>query len=279
MDIFEIAGQNWDNLKRYYCLLKGRCKDQNELDVLNKFAGTIKDEWTISINMRSFALTNFLIAGAYMNVYERKKEIKKHLKRFKLETPVEEAIRKHLGSYYKSRTTFDRMFENGEKFKYGALTIGGLGLREFGEYCVVIKRKQSKDYVSLAFIKKESLDYVDGDQLDIKRLRQDVADRESVHFLAVLKHEGDIKSIPADEWASLICRDGCYIEAVTADDILNNHIERIWISKEDCYLYYVYLYMDYLSSLPDFEKHVLFEFLNIQELSKKHGIKLEVIGE
>lgn len=277
MNIFEIAGYNSDNLKRSYCLLRDSCKDQNELDVLDRFARIIMDEWTISINMRPYVLTHFLVMGTYMNVYELKEENKDHLRELKLDISVEEAIKKHLGDYYKTRTTFDRLFENGEKFKYGALTVGGLGLRKFGEYCVVIKRKKSKSYAFLAFVKKDSLDYVDGYQVDMERLSLDVADRESIHFLACLKHEDDIKRIPSDEWESLICCDECYIEAVTIDDILNSHIECIRMSKVEYHLYYVYLYMDYISELPDFEKYRLYEFKNMLELSRKLGIKIEVI--
>lgn len=279
MNIFEMASQNSDNLKRDYYLLKDRCEDQNELDILSKFTRLIKDEWTISINMGSSVLNNFLIAGTYMNIYKLKKETKKRLKDVKPEASVETAIKKHLKDYYRPRTTFDRSFQDGERFKYGALTIGGLGLRKYGEYCVVIKRKQSEDYVFLAFIGEDSLSYVEGDQLDTKRLSKDVADRESVHYLAALKHKNNIESIPADEWASFVCCDQCYIETVTTDDILNTHIKSIRMSKKDYYLYHVYLYMDYLSELPDFEKYKLYEFKNMQELSRKQGIKLEVIEE
>jgi hypothetical protein len=277
MDISGLAARNSDNLKRSYYLLKDKCKNQDELDVLSRFAGTIRDEWTISINMRPYVLTHFLITGTYLNVYQLKERDKEHLREHRSEISLEEAVKKHLGDYYKSRTTFNRLFENGEKFKYGALTVGGLGLRKFGEYCVVIKRKQSKNYVSLAFIKRDSLDYVDGDHVDIEQLSQDVADRETVHFLACLKHEDEIKKVPSDEWASLICCDECYVEAVAMDDILNSHVECIRMSKEEHDLHYVYLYIDYISELPDFEKYRLYEFKNMKELSRKLGIKIEVI--
>ena len=278
MNIFKLASQNAENLKHSYHLLEGRCKNKNELDVFNEFVRLIKDKWTISINMRPFVLNNFLITNSYKNIYELKKEIENQLERMgKSGISIEQAIKKHLKGYYKQRTTFDRTFEDGEKFKYGALTIGGLGVRKFGEYCVVIKQEQSKNYVFLAFIRKDSLDYINENQVDMEQLSQDVADRESVHFLACLKHEDDIKGIPASEWTSLICCDECYIEAVTMDDILNNHVERIRMSKEEYHLYYVYLYMDYISELPDFEKYRLYEFKNMLELSRKLGIKIEVI--
>ena len=278
MNIFKLASQNAENLKHSYHLLEGRCKNKNELDVFNEFVRLIKDKWTISINMRPFVLNNFLITNSYKNIYELKKEIENQLERMgKSGISIEQAIKKHLKGYYKQRTTFDRTFEDGEKFKYGALTIGGPGLKKYGEYCIVIKRKQSEKYATLAFIKEDSFHYVDGDHVDMKRLSQDIADKECVHVLAALKHEEDIKNIPVHKWTSLICGGECYIEAVTAGNIQNKHIESVRISKK----YYDFIrdlfYKEFISEISDEERGLLYDFKNIKELSKKQGINLEVI--
>lgn len=277
MDLFNMASQNADNLERSYCLLKNRCMDQDELDILSEFVRSVKDEWTVSINMMPSVLNYFLIAGRYMNVYELKKESSKHIKG--AEVSVELAIKKHLGDYYESRTRFDRTFEDGEKFKYGALNIGGLGLRKFGEYCVVMNQRQLRTHMSLVFIKEDSLCYVKGDHVDIERLSQEISDKGSVHFLAALKHEYTIKTILPDEWTSLICCDGCYNEAVTMDDISNKHVESIRVSKN----YYDFisdlLYKDFISEISDEEKTLLYDFKIMEEVLKKEGIKLEVIEQ
>lgn len=279
MNLFEMTSQNAGNLKRNYCLLKNRCVDQDELDLLSEFVRSIKDEWTVSINMRPFVLSYFLIAGRYMNVYELKEESKNHIKGAEPEVSVEQAIKRHLRDYYKSRTTFDRTFEDGEKFKYGALNIGGIGLRKFGEYCVIMNQRQLRTHMSLVFIKEDSLHYVKGDQIDIKRLGQEISDRGSVHFLAALKHEHTTKTIPPDEWAYLICCDECYIEAVTMDNISNKHIESIRVSKK----YYEFIsdlfYKDFISEISDEEKALLYDFKIMREVSKKEGIRLEVIEQ
>jgi hypothetical protein len=249
--------------------------DQDELDILSEFARSIKNEWTISINMRPSILNYFLIVGRYMNVYELKKKSREHIK--EAAVSVEYAIKKHLGDYYSSRTAFDRTFKDGEKFKYGALNIGGVGLRKFGEYCVIMNQRQLRTHMSVVFIKEDSLHYVKGDQTDIKRLGQEISDKESVHLLAALKHEHTIQSIPPDEWASLICCDECYIEAVTIDDISNKHIENIRVSKK----YYDFisdlLYKDFISEISDEEKTLLYDFKVMREVSKKEGIEFEVI--
>ncbi len=39
--------------------------------------------------------------------------------------------------YYKDRMFFDDSFENGKRFQYAALNIGGLGPGNFGEFSVI----------------------------------------------------------------------------------------------------------------------------------------------
>ena len=280
MNVFDLANQNSDSLRTRYELLKENYADQNDLDMLSDFVQLVKDKWAMSINMRQWVLNNFLIAGKYKNVYELKKERGEEIVKVRqLEIPLEKAIEKHLKGYYKSRVTFDRNFEDGEKFKYGALNIRGLGIKKYGEYCVVIKRQQLEEHSSLAFIKEDSLNYVDNHHVNIKKLSQDIANRECVHILVILKHENDIGRIPADKCASMICCDENYIEVITKDEILNSHIESVRMSKKDYRLYYDYLFKDYISEISDMEKYQLYILLGILEFLSKQGIELGVIDE
>lgn len=282
MNIADLSGQNSDNLKRSYNFLEERYRDRNTLDTLRRFVGLVKDKWAVSINMRQGALNSFMIAGRYTNVYESKRERGEELKKVrKLGISVERAIEKHLKDDYKSRVTFDRSFEDGENFKYGALNIGGLGPKKrFGQYCVVIERKHSEEYSSLAFIKADSLNYVDEHRVNIDRLSQDIANKECVHLLVALKHENDIEGTPADEWPSMTCCDKSYTEAITTDDILSAHIESVRMSRKDHVLYYDYLYKDFISELSATEKRYRLEdFRNMQELLARQGTTLEVIDD
>ena len=105
----------------------------------------------------------------------RAEELEKH----KIEVSVEEGSKRHLKSFYKSRMAFELAFENGEEFKYSALNIGGLGAEKYGAYCVLLKREQVEKYSSLAFIKEDSLKYVDDSHVvNIEQLSQDIANRE-----------------------------------------------------------------------------------------------------
>ncbi len=280
MSIFDTASQNSDNLKKRYNSLRKECEQQNNLDVLDEFTKLVGNKWTISINMRQLVINDILISGRCKNVHELKKERAEELEEYsELDISVEEALKKHLKSFYKSRVAFDHTFKNGERFKYGALNIGGLGAQKYGEYCVVFKRELVEKYSSLVFIKEDSLKYVDDGAVNIERLDPDIANRECVHFLATLKHEEYIKSNSVNKWSSIVCCSEDYIEAITADDILNTHVDIVRTSKENLNSYYLdLLYKDFVSELSDFEKYQLAAFRNMQELLDKQGIKLEVLN-
>ena len=259
-----MSDDNADNLNGCYCSLEENCKNQNEIDMLGKFSNIISKKWDISINLRQSAINNFLNVGVYKNVYELKGE-------------SEEELKKHLGDFYKSRLIFDNTFEEGKKFKYGALNIGGLGIMKYGEYCIIIKKEQSEQYSTLTFIKEDSLNYVDDSGLNIEILCQEIANKECVNYLASQKHENDLKEKPFEEWASMICCDQNYIETITIDDILDEHIQNVRMSKEDYNLYFDYLFEDFTSKLSENEKYRLEDFRKMQILLSQKGIELEII--
>ena len=280
MNIFVLSDQNSDNLRQSYRSLKVKFSDSNKL---NTFIEMMKKS-TISINMRQWALNNFLIAGKYYNLYELKKERADELKKvIILDITPEDVLKKYLKNYYESRKIFNNYFDGSQKFTYGALNIGGLGIQKYGEYCVIIKYEQSNIYTSLIFIKEDSLNYVEGNILNIDKLSNDSANRECIRCLAALKHEIDLEKTPENKWASMICCNKNYIEAITMDDILIEHIESVRISKIDYNIYYDYLYKDLISELDNSDlsdvvkKYRLEDFRNMLILLDKQRIKLEVI--
>ncbi|MCJ7630862.1 hypothetical protein MUP77_00455, partial [Candidatus Bathyarchaeota archaeon] len=244
------------------------------------FAKWVKENWAVSINMRAWALNTFLICGSYNNIYELKKQREKETKEVrKTKISIEQALEKTLKDWYKLRVCFDRSFEDGEKFKYGTLDLGGLGRNKFGEYCVVLKRQQLDKYSSLAFVKEDSLKYVENDRLNIDKLSQDVADRESVHLLATLKHRGDVEKTPTHDYSSMACCRGNEIEAITRDDIASTHIEKVRIRKKDHDLYFDYLLKDFTNDISEMERYQLSAILGIRKLLEERKIGFEVKDE
>jgi hypothetical protein len=282
MNIFDMADENSDSLKARYSSLRDKYEAQGNLGTLDEFAKLVRDEWTVSINMDLLAIYDFLVSGRCKNAHEVKEEFAEELGKYDTLKipPVEEALKGHLKSYYKPRTVFDRAAENGEKFKYSALNIGGLGAYKYGEFCVVLERGQVEKYSSLAFIREDSLRYVRGNTVDNDRLGRDIANRECVHFLVVLKHQGDIDSIPNHKWPSIVCCSEEYTEAITADDILNTHIDVVRMSKEYTKPYFDDLLRYYGSELSDNSRKCELEvFRRILKLLNQQKIEREELDE
>ena len=277
MNIFDLADQNSHNLQEKVQ------SGQNDQNPIGKFAGFVKDRWTISINMKPSDLLKFLSSGRYKNEREVAiGDVEMMKKLGGTDVSVEQLRKKRLRpkGYHEPRTEFTRVFEDGERFKYGALNIGGLGPTKYGSYCVVIKRERSEEFSVLAFIKEDSLNnYVDGGHVDIERLKPDVANRECVPILAVIKHGNDIEGLSANECASMICCDEHYIEAITTDDILNKHINSVRMSKKENSLVGKQFFDVMYRGSSDIEKrHRIDDFINIRNLLTDR-IELEVLGE
>lgn len=285
IDLFELAAANKRQLESQYQIIKEK-SGQDKSDLLENFCARVKNEWNLSINMSDWVLSEFLDSGQYMNVYKLKDNQAEQLVRLgklddsSVKSAKEEAIRKHLKKYYEGRKTFDSSIMRGEKTKYAALNIGGVGAG-YGRYCIIIKREKSEKYKKLAFIKEDSAaNYVDNGCLLLDKLTRDVANKECVGILAVVKHEDAIENIPSANWDRLICNKSENIEAVTLDDILRSHIRCVRIDKT----YYNEIYLDSLikifnSELTEVERCRLSLIKQVFKELEKRGIELEIIDE
>lgn len=280
MDLFELSDNNSAHLGQIYNSLKKRCKEQNNLETLNTFALAVKNNWTISINMKNKYLLSFLISGNYKNVYELKKNDETTLsQKMTLDISAEKAAELRLKGFSKQRLTFDRSFKNGDRFKYGALNLKGIGIQYYGEYCMVFQREHLDKFSTLAFVKEDSLRYVCDSKIDFKRFNRDISNRKDVHKLASIKHENDLNT-DNEKLTAKICSDNNFIEAITTDDILKQHIGCVRISKKYDLLYFDYLYKDFVSELSDPAERIHLEnFRNIRKSLEQQNINLEVIED
>ncbi|NIM11281.1 MAG: hypothetical protein GTO45_04760 [Candidatus Aminicenantes bacterium] len=286
IDLFSLADANSDYLKKEYKRVKSN-STQNKSGLLDNFRKKIQEEWNLSINMKDWALMDFLVSGEYKNIYTLKEDQADQLvdmgelKISEKKDSLEEALRKHLKKYYESRIVFDTSIVDGEKIKYAALNIGGTGINCYARYCVIIRKEDAEGYNSLAFIKNDSaIHYVGNQSILVDRLVHDVSNKECVSLLAALKHESEIEELSADRWAAVICCDTSYIEGVTGDDILNTHIRSVRIDKN----YYNGIFKDLLlklfySELSEEEQYRLALLKRLFAELEKRSIELEIIDE
>lgn len=286
IDLFELAAANKEQLESQYKIIK----EKSSLDKSNRletFGAWIKNDWNLSINMSDWALSEFLNSGKCMNVYELKDNQARQLIKegilddANIESAKEDAIRKHLKNFYEGRKIFDSSIIKGEKARYAALNMGGSGTTKYGRYCTVIKKEKAEGYKRLAFIKEDSaVNYIDNGYLLLDKLKQDVANKECVDILAIIKHKDNLETVHSKDWSKLVCNNSGNIEAVTLDNVLRSHIKCVRIDKTS----YKEIFMDSLvkifySELTEVEQYRLALVKKIFKELEKHGIRLEIIDE
>ena len=245
--------------------------------LLIDFAQFIGEKCAISINMLPNTIIKFFILGEYKNVNESRDDMIHELEATRgIHISQEIAIKNRLGKWYNSRKIFEDTFDNGKKFKYGALNIGGMGSEKYGDFCVIFSRSRLAN-TKAVFIKEDSLKYVTDSKVNKEKLKNDVADMDHVPYLAVLKHKEDIKMNGLDHSPHIICNDRDYIESIIQEDLLISHIEKIRINSESYDKYQLYLNNYLTSHLEDLERYIFYDYLHIIQFLKKNGIKLEVV--
>ena len=210
LDIFELAKLNRSHLEEEY------------MEILNKYAekkskfeqwkNIISNNYNISMNTSERGIFGFLNDGEYKNIHDL----------------VKDGIKSHDDEYEK-RKSFDDKFDNGRAFKYGALFIGGCGVKEYGRFCMVLDKNYFK---KLCFVKQDSLKYYmhkkDGYyDVNMDKLKKHLSDKNNVHLLTIIKHHEDIiNKNDKEEVKFVICGDN-YIEAITIDEITPKSIIKI----------------------------------------------------
>jgi hypothetical protein len=279
LDLFKIAHQNARRIENQFKVIKNNYRDEEKV-VLETFLDFVEKSWCISINLKQSEVTGFLISGKYKNMYQVIEEDLKELRGERgINISKEEAAKNRMGFFYEKRKIFENQFKDSDRFIYAAFNIGGLGLKKYGDFSLIIHQKKVERLSSCVFLKKESIGYVENNGLNTAQLKKDTADRETVHFLATIKNEEKIRVTIAKEWPKIVCSENDYIEAVTADEISPGHIDTLRVNKEAYDMYFDYLYKAYGSQLDESEKRYLREFKNILQLLEKNGLDKEITDD
>ena len=285
-NLFDLAEKNSEYLQNQYKKLNDSYSESQRA-LLNDFRETLREKWTLSVNMSDCPLVQWLDTGQFMNIHELKESEANELINIggldssEKESAVERSLKKRLKQFYEARTILDSAFLNGNKFKYTALNIGSSGASRYGAYCIIIEREKVEQYNTLVFIKEDSaINYVENQQVELDRLNHDISNKSCIPFLAAIKHKIDLETTSLDQWPLMICNNNGYIEAITSEDILSDHIKCVRITKN--------FYNSIFNSLKRYfigqkvSKERLYRmsfFKHIMSELKKRGIQWEVIDE
>ncbi len=229
LDLFALAASN-DAALAAELDTKRRMLSADLAARMGSFCEAIIQRGHISINMKPWKMRDLLRRGRYPRIYEIAEE-----NAAAAGHSTEDELRAMQGGHYERRVRFDRSFENGERFLYGALNIGGNGTN-YGVFCIVLA-DDATDARSTAYLPENSLDrYVQPAAVltfDQARLRREVATPMQRHCVAALKHADDLAACEPPAWDTMLCSGGTFVEAIFVADVTLPEIGEIRLKQDD----------------------------------------------
>jgi hypothetical protein len=136
---------------------------------------------------------------------------------------------------YRKRCSLDFAFEDGYRFVFGALHVGGNGVMDYGAYCCVVDPAALDRH---GYLKEDSLEYLkaadDGRwEVDLQRLEFDVAPDSHKARLAIVKHKEAANAGPSQDAEELLhgslrpSGSPDYVEAIMLGPVPLTAIERV----------------------------------------------------
>ncbi len=230
-DLFALANANGPQLQRRYEAAALNAGERFAL--MESLRETVEHEGRLSMNMKSQRLRSLLDAGRHQNPHEFARERADREGR-----DVEELLRESQDDWYRKRVGFDRYFVNGERFRYCAINLGGVGLLYYGRFCVVVGLPAAASERSACLPGNSLRLYVSDDgQVDIQRIRDEIAPYPERHRLLVLKHAADADLVHRERWPLMTCRadetSDCYVEVIIDHPVTTGDIQEIRVDRID----------------------------------------------
>jgi hypothetical protein len=274
MDLFQIARDNVESFSRRY----GSMRDAagTAASKLDRFVAVVQSEGRLAVNMRPTVLLRFLVLeGGYRNTYEWADELER-----RSGEPREELLRLRLKDYYDRRMAFDRLLGQGERLRYGALNLGGLGVTHFGAYCLVFGDAFAVGLAELAYLWADSLEtYLLPDcVVDEAGLRRDACPHSHRQFLAALKHGLAAARLAEELWPALVCSPHGFIEAIFAGNPSPGDLQAVRMEQLDYELYSGFLVDAALGRLGQSDRCLVEEFDTLLSLLEENSIPLETVA-
>jgi hypothetical protein len=253
-----------------------RAADTGTASTLMRFAERIVREGCVGINMRPMVLLDFLNRDYLLNIHEWAERVSARAGK-----PSVEVLREKLGPYFERRMAFDRHFDRGLEFRYGALNIGGLGAKRFGEYCLVFNHGRIAARCTVGWLKGDSLNHYMTDEptVDEAKLCADCASDDRKHMLATLKHASELVARRPDDWPRMVCREDCYIEAIVEGSLKPDSLGCVRIGKLDFDLYWEYAFIEFTGKLSELDRYRVDAFAAIDERLQAAGVSWETVED
>lgn len=221
------------------------------------------------INMGAASLCSFLEQGKYLNAYER---------------PRVEGVQI---APSESRQTVDRLLfgDEMEKYYFAAISLGGLGCRFYGEFCVALRPERIQE--SSVFDRNSydllspPLDAPAGRPSAVRALRgvwsRDVVPMLTAKIMPELPEENRLTT--PGQISDLVLRDEDFAEVHIRDAITPEHVEEVRKSPEESTVAIDILERYRAGDAPSSAELVWGSWRHrTDELLRKHGIKTRLVS-
>lgn len=242
--------------------------------LLREFAAWIEAEALVSINVKLFVIVEFLNGGRYQNTYEWAQEQARLSGRC-----AEDIMRERLHKFYDKRVAFDRAFNSGEQFRYGALNGGGAGLPEYDPYCAVLTRDFQTSLTHIAWLPGDSLKicFAADDSLDTTVVESRTAPDTHRHLLAATERASEVPPADKRDWAGLVASPGRYFEAVFLGDVSLNTVKCVRVLKTEYDRMWDMAFASFGRKLGDAERALVHDFVQMRRGVVDGKIQVEVV--
>lgn len=229
LDLFAIAKANISSLEQTFAKIRAE-SPAHDAALISEFATWVEAQSLISINVRLYVVGDLLSGRTHLNTYESAREVSGITG-----LDAEELLRQDLRDHYEKRTTFDRAFSEGEKFRYGALYLGGAGLTEYAPYCLVLSRAFQDSLAEIACLPGDSLricfsDAGSFDESSVKRLAAPYSHR---HVLVAIERAKEVPPLERGKWPTLVAGGRRYFEVVFVGEVSLKTVEIVSVLKSD----------------------------------------------
>jgi hypothetical protein len=274
MNLFQVARENAEALSRRYDAARDAMGDA--AGSWDRFGDSVQRDGRLGVNLRPADLLRFLaLEDGVRNVYDWAAGLERRTGQ-----PRQDLVREREKDYYERRMAFDRFLEHSERFRYGALNLGGLGVTLFGDYCLVFQEAFAAGLGGLAYLWGNSLEtyLLPGCVVDEAGLRRDACPHSHRHFLAGLKHGADAASAEEERWPVLVCSRHRFIEAIFVGSPVPGDLQAVRMDRFDFDLYSSFLVDAALGRLSGSDRHVVEEFDMLLSLLEKRSVPLEKVA-
>lgn len=243
-------------------------------ELLRQFASWVEATARVSVNADLFVLLEILGGRSHQNIYVWADE-----QALLSGRAAPDLLRGRLGVHFDRRTAFDRAFEDGRKFCYGALNAGGAGLTEYGPYCVVLRREFVDSLERIAYLSGDSLKvaFSAAGTFDHQALASLVAPHSHRHYLTADERATNLLSADRTTWPALVLCQDWYTEVVFVAEVGEDAIDCLRMLKAQRNRMWDMAFASFGKKPAEAERALVHDFIQLRRAELAGTIRLEVV--